>query len=183
MKTLQLPPLELLQDLFEVSAASPSGLLWRRTRSNRIQPGSIAGTKMSHGYWQVNVKTGNSTCCRNRYLAHRIVYFLQTGEDPGTSPIDHVNGIQDPLTLRLATIQKNNCNTNKKQAINGKPCSSNHKGVCWAKYCEKWRAYIDFEGKRIHLGYFESEILAATAYNRAATKYHGEYASLNELKN
>jgi hypothetical protein len=40
-------------------------------------------------------------------------------------------------------------------------------------------ARIGFEKKEIHLGYFRSEIEAAKAYDRAAIKYHGEFASLN----
>ncbi|GAH24783.1 unnamed protein product, partial [marine sediment metagenome] len=35
------------------------------------------------------------------------------------------------------------------------------------------------ERKRINLGYFRDEIEAAKAYDRAAMKYHGQFASLN----
>jgi hypothetical protein len=38
---------------------------------------------------------------------------------------------------------------------------------------------ITFEKKKIYLGYFRSEIDAAKAYDRAARKYHGEFASPN----
>jgi hypothetical protein len=43
----------------------------------------------------------------------------------------------------------------------------------------RWRARIRVNGKRISLGLFKDEIEAAKAYDRAARKYHGEFASLN----
>ena len=45
----------------------------------------------------------------------------------------------------------------------------------------KWRAKISVGGRDFHLGYFESELEAAEAYNHAALLYHGSRAKLNAL--
>jgi len=56
-----------------------------------------------------------------------------------------------------------------------------YKGVSWACWARKWRSQIRVNGKKIHNGYFFSEIEAARAYDRAALKYFGEFAYLNEV--
>ena len=45
--------------------------------------------------------------------------------------------------------------------------SSRFKGVSWHKANEKWKAYINIDKKRFHLGYFINEIDAFKAYERA----------------
>lgn len=44
---------------------------------------------------------------------------------------------------------------------------------------QSWRVRNTFNGKRIYLGSFENEIDAAKAYDEAAKKYYGDFASLN----
>jgi len=92
--------------------------------------------------------------------------------------VDHRNrdGLDNQRSnLRLATNCQNRCNAN----LNKAACSSQYRGVHWAKKAKRWRAHLQSQGKRIELGHFDSEIAAAKAYDEAARKYHGEFARLN----
>jgi hypothetical protein len=173
-----LPPLELLQELFEISADSPSGLIWKISRSPNVKPGQVAGAKLTSGYWHVTVTTDT----KKQYRNHRIIYFLQTGKDPGTSQIDHIFGKHDNLNLRLATSSENSANVKKIETFMGKKCSSQFKGVRWHKKNKKWEAKLRFQGKYIYLGHFKNETGAALAYNKAAVEYFGEFAKINEVE-
>ena len=172
-----LPPLELLQELFVISSDSPSGLRWKSPRARSVKVNDVAGSKKLNGYWEVRITTEKLKA----YLAHRLVYFLQTKQDPGLYQVDHINGKSDPLTLRRALHGENLANSGKQQSMNGKKCSSIYKGVTWYKRQCKWGASIKFQGKAFYLGLFINEIDAAKAYNKAAIEFFGEFAKINEL--
>lgn len=90
---------------------------------------------------------------------------------------DHWNG--DTLdnqkdNLRPATMGENSCNR-KKYSNNG----SKYKGV--EPVGKRWRAKITHNKIFTSLGYFDTEIEAARAYNDTAIRLHGEFASINDL--
>lgn len=69
---------------------------------------------------------------------------------------------------------KNNLTTKGSRSRWGKPKSngsSKYKGVNWRKDTNKWVAKINVEGKQKHLGFFESEDMAAKSYNRAVDEF------------
>jgi len=97
---------------------------------------------------------------------------------PDGMVVDHINhdGMDNrEANLRAATYSQNLYNRKKRSGA----MYSKYKGTHWHKLNRRWLARITFEKKTIHLGYFHSEIEAAKAYDRAAIKYHGEFASLN----
>lgn len=96
--------------------------------------------------------------------------------------VDHID--RNPLNnqksnLRICTDWENQLN--KKKSVRGK--TSRFKGVCRQKGVARWNALIGIRKKRIALGWFDTEEQAAEAYNRAALKYHGQFATLNDLNN
>jgi len=104
---------------------------------------------------------------------HREIINVEEGK-----VVDHINhnGLDNrKVNLRPATIAQNGWNRKPKT----KNCSSKYKGVWWDKQLKKYRAQIWFNGNRLHLGYFKNQIDAAKAYDKAAKKYHGQFASPN----
>lgn len=111
------------------------------------------------------------------FRAHIIAWAIMTGEMP-TCQIDHINGQKDDNrweNLRLATNRENCCN--KGPSKNNK---SGYKGVS-KKNKRSWVAVIHTNSRQIRLGTFSTPEEAAVAYNKAALKYHGEFAYINPI--
>lgn len=110
------------------------------------------------------------------FRAHRVIWAVKTGEWP-KGEVDHINGdILDNRweNLRIATHSQNMKNR-------GAPSNntSGYKGVSFHRKKGKWRAAIHSEGKKYHLGYFNSAELASQAYEEAAKIHHGNFARIS----
>lgn len=106
-----------------------------------------------------------------RYISmHREILGAGSGLD-----VDHINGAKldnRRSNLRICTRSQNLMNQNKQ---NGKTIA---KGV-YLHPSGKFKSTIKVNARSMHLGYFESEESAKTAYNEAAIKYFGEFARIN----
>lgn len=129
----------------------------------------------SNGYAVRNERyiTASGERKRNTIYMHRVIMNALSGTD-----VDHRWG--DKLdnqrsSLRVCTRSQNQAN--KFQSNN----TSGFKGVTWEKRDKKWRAYISFNRRKIHLGLFNDKIEAAKVYNAAAIQYQGEFAVLNQI--
>lgn len=92
--------------------------------------------------------------------------------------VDHVNGNgldNRRKNIRLCDSIRNGQNRSTQKH------SSKFKGVTWYRWLSKWVCHIRVNKQLIHLGYFKSEIDAGIAYNKAAVKYFGEFARVNEI--
>lgn len=117
-------------------------------------------------------------CYAHAYVSGHMVtmhrFILKPAED---MQVDHIsgNGLDNRRSnMRVCTQRRNSQNMRPM-----KNKSSAYKGV--SRWGNRWSAYIRIEGKKRHLGYFDDETDAARAYNKAAERYFGQYARVNEI--
>lgn len=141
---------------------------WVAPTSNRMKVGDIAGTRRTAGYIAIRIYG-------RFYLAHRLAFIWMTGACPAM--VDHVNRDTSDNrweNLRPATASGNSRNTGSRQGS-----SSKYLGVCWVAAKRKWRVQIKIDGTSRYIGDFKSETEAAKAYDAAAARHYGDFASSN----
>lgn len=131
--------------------------------------------RFSGGYMKIcrYLKTEFGTV-KEEYYFHRLIMNF-----PKAFEIDHVNRnkLDNRIeNLRLATRGENQVNKNK-----AKNCTSKYRGVSYNNRQKKWVAYINHDGKRKHIGYFENEDEAAIAYNICSKEKYGQFAFINNI--
>ena len=121
-------------------------------------------TKLSVGY----AIMGNKSVCMHHFIF---------GKPEKGYEVDHKNNdrLDNRLNnLRVVTRQQNSMNR-KKQSNN----KCGYKGVY--EVSGRWYAKINIDGRHISLGGHDDKNSAALTYNRAAVRYFGEYAWLNDI--
>jgi hypothetical protein len=114
--------------------------------------------KNNEGYIQIQIMINYKTY---KISVHQFAWYWVNKEC--VEQIDHINGIRDDnriCNLRSVTHQQNHFNMTKA------------KGFYWVKSRNKWESKIMLNGKSIHLGLFEKEEDARTAYLEAKKQYH-----------
>lgn len=135
---------------------------WANCRRPHLN-GNPLGTLDKDGYLTAKIN-------QVRVRLHRLAWFVEYGEWP-SSQIDHINGDKVDnriVNLRLADNSENNCN---------RPVQSNNKlgikGV--RRHGSGYQALICKNKKQILLGTFKTVEEAKAAYDKAATKLHGDF--------
>ena len=125
-------------------------------------------------YYAVHSITNGKKQKRKNLYMHQLVLKV-----PPNMYCDHINqnGLDNrKQNLRPATHTQNVWNRRKFKKPNP---TSKYIGVDWSKSLKKFRARITVNGKRLHLGSFDTPEQAAKAYDSAAKKFHGQFASTN----
>ena len=76
-----MPPLWIIEEILELTDEHPSGLKWVQKNKN------VTRQEKSTGYYRVSIDN-------ELYYAHRIVYYLRTGECPDNHAVVH-----DPFNI------------------------------------------------------------------------------------
>lgn len=123
--------------------------------------GKVAGAVNNRGYCEINI--GGTL-----HLRHRLIWQIATGEVPEV--IDHIEGVtvSDRISNLRNVSQADNLKNLSRQCRNKSGCT----GVDWYEPSRKWRATIRSDGKRHHLGHFETKE-AAIAARKSAEAQHG----------
>jgi hypothetical protein len=92
--------------------------------------------------------------------------------------VDHINhdGLDNRRENLQNVTQRQNCQNRRDTKNRGR---SKYIGVQRCEYHKKWRVRIYINGKKVHIGYFDSEIEAAKAYDKAVKIYRGKLTALN----
>ena len=177
-----------LNEALEYSEVSRTGLVWKdRPRSQfTTSRGHLIFKKRSCGKPAGSIRrTGDGLefyvvkINQRTYPAHRVVFALMNGFDPGSREIDHID--RNPLNnkagnLRIATRSENA--RNKGIPSNN---TSGHKGVTWCKRTSRWMAQIGHQKKTLFLGRFKSFEGAVAARAKASRETHGQFESSAEI--
>jgi len=117
-------------------------------------------------------------CFNKTWLLHRGIFLLGHGYLP--KYIDHIN--RNKLDNRLENLRE--CSKTQ-NCVNSLVRSDNPyglKGVTFHKSSGKYAAQSFYNGKRVHIGLFNTPEEAGIAYNNTARELFGEFAVLNEVQ-
>jgi hypothetical protein len=175
MKIKPLPLLGNLKEYLKLDLKSPTLLIWIKSPSPYVKIGNPAGS-LNATKTKMIIKFGG-----DKYMLHRIVYYLHYEINPEQCHVDHIDRNplnNNPNNLRIATASQNQSNKMGKSIINS---TSKYKGVSYFKETKSWKTTIQKEGKSFHGGYFKTEKDAAKKYNELAIEYFNEFAFLNDV--
>jgi len=170
-------------------------LLYRRIRYGygfrriRLTQGKYAIVD-ADDYWELAKYSWYAHKAENSYYAGRTVHMAKSKKTrivwmhrevicvPAGLMCDHINhdGLDNrKVNLRAATAAQNRFNSRTARIRK----SSKYRGVCWRADHKKWFAYVYVGGRAVFMKYFDDATAAARARDRAAKKYHGQFAELN----
>ena len=116
---------------------------------------------------------------RNVFMHRQVLGIQFKSTKMQTDHINHNKLDNRKGNLRICTASQNQWNRRV-----GNVGRSRYKGVAFLKNknVRPWQAQISVGNKRIYLGQFDSELLAAKVYDKSAIEHFGEFALTNFSK-
>lgn len=112
-------------------------------------------------------------------MLHNFIWELHNGKIPEGYRVDHIN--QKPWDCRYENLRLADKSLNAINADLRENNSSSVTGVCFANREQNWRAFINYQGKRIELGRRKDKNEAIKLRLEAELKYYGETAPQRHL--
>lgn len=153
------------EEILELMEYHPTlGLLWKVRRGRFASPGLPVGGK----------NRGQVRLAGVRVYSHHIVWFLHHGYWPSEKGlwIDHEEGVESEIIEHLRQSTPSQNNSNRRNRNRDLP-----KGV--TEQDGKFRASVQFEGRRYFLGNFQTQIEAEAAYIAGSRVLQGEWSFHN----
>jgi hypothetical protein len=129
--------------------------------------------KSRNTFYAIRCSRRDRNGARKYYQMHREIMKIEDNK-----VCDHINGNgldNRKANLRPATRAQNGWNQGKSNVKS----RSQYKGLAWDSKDKRWEVRISVNGRRIYIGRFKDQMEAARAYDRAANKYHGQFANVN----
>jgi hypothetical protein len=168
VKAKPLPPVGVLHALFSLDRET-GVLTWNVDRRGHIRRGMVAGSLKPDGRRTIKIS-------QRVFKAHRIVYAMAYGVDPGDFEIDHKDGDNTnnaPDNLRPATTAQNGQNRQRHIRTN----TTGHRNVYWDPATKSWLVHVTAFKKVHHIGRFRDQMQAVEAAHNARVRLHREFAS------
>lgn len=128
-----------------------------------------------NGYYRVHLRKDGK---RKTIVIHKLIAKAFIPNPENKPYIDHINNNKSDNTienLRWCTRQENGRN----RVLNSNS-TSGIKGVSYDKNFNKWKAYVQANGKRQHLGLFNTLEEAKIARQKKANELFGEFTNAIE---
>lgn len=112
-------------------------------------------------------------------MLHNFIWELHNDAIPEGYRVDHIN--QKPWDCRYENLRLADKSLNAINVLIRENNSSGVTGVCFANREQNWRAFINYQGKRIELGRRKNKDEAIKLRLEAELKYYGETAPQRHL--
>lgn len=161
-----------LRELFDYRE---DGNLVRRVavRGPGGQVGRAIGSMSNGGKMRPEKRYMITKIAGEHYYVHKLIYLYHHGYMP--DQVDHIN--RNSLDNRIENMRAATGSQNCANRALFKNSTSGIRGVSWDKIHKKWKAYVNFHGKRKNLGYYDNQAQAAKQVEIARNQLHGVFAA------